>query len=76
MRCHYALLFSDFMQVPADEWQSKLEVGVKETKKLEDQYIVKCQSLRVSILCFSLFGQTQKKGKMVCTISLIITGLA
>lgn len=42
------------MQVPADEWQSKMEASVKEVKKLEDHYIAKCQSLGVSILCFCL----------------------
>ena len=44
------VIFSlDFMSVPADEWQSKMEASVKEVKKLEDYYIVKCQGLGVSI---------------------------
>ena len=40
------------MQVPADEWQSKMEASVKEVKKLEDHYVAKCQSLGVSMVFF------------------------
>lgn len=39
------------MHVPADEWQRKIEASVKEVKKLEDNYIVKCQNLGVCINC-------------------------
>ncbi|XP_046846893.1 universal stress protein in QAH/OAS sulfhydrylase 3'region-like [Xenia sp. Carnegie-2017] len=36
--------FKDFMHVPAEEWQQKMEASVKEVQKLENHYITKYQS--------------------------------
>jgi hypothetical protein len=38
------------MQVPAEEWQTKMEASIKGVQKLEDNYRVKCQSLNVRVV--------------------------
>ncbi|XP_028398365.1 uncharacterized protein LOC114521975 [Dendronephthya gigantea] len=59
-----AFSLKDFMHVPADEWQSKMEASVKEVKKLEDNYIVKCQSLGIKHKAVS--ENHSKPGEAIC----------
>ena len=49
----------EFMQVPAEEWQSKMEASVKEVKKLEDNYTAKGQSLKVRVVFFTKSSKTK-----------------
>ena len=68
----------EFMQVPAEEWQNKMEASVKEVKKLEDNYIVKSQSLKMHHKAVS--ENSNKPGEAICkyakenNVDLIVMG--
>ncbi|CAB4022713.1 Universal stress [Paramuricea clavata] len=55
---------NNFMHIPADEWQSKMEASVKEVQKLEDHYTVKCQNLGVKHKAVS--ENCNKPGEAIC----------